>query len=78
MKYELTPLPYPCDALEPCIDAETVKLHHGKHQANYVANLNAALESAPEFDAPESLRELVSNLGSAPEKIRTALRNNGG
>ena len=78
MKYELKPLPYSYGALEPYIDAETVKLHHDKHQANYVANLNAALESAPEFDAPECLATLVSNLKDAPEKIRPALRNNGG
>lgn len=78
MKYELKPLPYSYEALEPYIDAETVKLHHDKHQAAYVAKLNAALESAPEFDAPECMRKLLSNLSDVPEKIRNAVRNNGG
>lgn len=78
MKYELKPLPYPENALEPYIDAQTVKLHHGKHQAAYVAKLNAALEAAPEFSAPQCLETLVSSLASAPESIRGAIRNNGG
>lgn len=78
MKYELKPLPYPENALEPYIDAQTVKLHHGRHQAAYVAKLNAALESAPEFSTPQCLETLVSSLNDAPEKIRAALRNNGG
>lgn len=78
MKYELKPLPYSYEALEPYIDAETVKLHHDKHQASYVAKLNAALESAPEFVAPECLCCLISSLKDVPEKIRTAIRNNGG
>lgn len=78
MKYELQPLPYAQNALEPYIDAETVMYHHDKHQAAYVANLNAAFEKAPEFKAPACLRELVSNLDKVPESIRTAVRNNGG
>ena len=59
MKYELKPLPYPYGALEPAIDAETVKIHHDKHQAAYVANLNAALERAPLFSPPVSLADLI-------------------
>ncbi len=78
MKYELKPLPYSYEALEPYIDAETVKIHHDKHQATYVAKLNAAIESAPEFSAPECMCYLLSNLNNVPEKIRTAIRNNGG
>lgn len=78
MKYELVPLDYDYNALEPYIDAETVRIHHDKHQATYVAKLNAAIESEPSFNAPECLKELISNLDKVPEKIRTAVRNNGG
>lgn len=78
MKYELAPLKYDYNALEPYIDAETVRLHHDKHQATYVANLNAALETDPSFSAPECLKELLSDLGKVPEGMRTAVRNNGG
>lgn len=78
MKYELVPLDYPYDALEPYIDAETVKFHHDKHQATYVANLNAALEAVPDFKAPECLGKLIANLESVPESARNAVRNNGG
>ncbi len=78
MKYELVPLDYDYNALEPYIDAETVKIHHDKHQATYVAKLNAALETAPDFKAPECLKELISNLDKAPASIKGAIRNNGG
>lgn len=76
-KHELPALPYPFDALEPHIDAQTMEIHHDRHHATYVNNLNAALEKHPElFD--KSLDELLSNLDSLPEDIRTAVRNNGG
>jgi len=78
MKYELEPLEYSYNALEPYIDAETVKIHHDKHQAAYVAKLNAALESDPSFKDGGDLEALLSNLTNVPEKIRTAVRNNGG
>jgi superoxide dismutase, Fe-Mn family len=77
MAYELPDLPYPYDALEPYIDEETMRLHHGKHHGTYVANLNAALEKHPETD-PGSVDVLIAELNSVPEGIRTAVRNNGG
>jgi Fe-Mn family superoxide dismutase len=73
----LPPLPYPVDALEPHIDAKTMEIHHGKHHAAYVNNLNKALGEAPGLFA-KSISDLVSNLDAVPEKIRTAVRNNGG
>lgn len=78
MKYTLTPLEYPENALEPWIDAETVALHHGKHQAAYVEKLNAALASEPSFKFDGSVCELISNLDAVPVSIRAAVRNNGG
>jgi Fe-Mn family superoxide dismutase len=77
MAHTLPPLPYAFDALEPHIDAKTMEIHHDKHHAAYVTNLNAALEKAPEL-ADKSLDELLKNLNSVPEAIRTAVRNNGG
>jgi len=77
MPFELPPLPYPYDALEPHIDQLTMQIHHGKHHAAYVTNLNKALESAPHL-AGRSLEDLLSNLDAVPETIRTAVRNNGG
>lgn len=78
MAFTLPALPYPHDALEPHIDKMTMEIHHGKHHAAYVTNLNKALESAPEL-AGKSLEELLSNnLAIVPESIRTAVRNNGG
>ena len=76
-KHELPPLPYPHNALEPYIDEMTMQIHHGKHHATYVNNLNAALEKYPELQA-KSLEELLRNINSVPEDIRTAVRNNGG
>jgi Fe-Mn family superoxide dismutase len=77
MPHTLPPLPYPTNALEPHIDAQTMEIHHGKHHAAYVTNLNAALDKAPELkDKP--LDELLKNLSAVPEAIRTAVRNNGG
>ncbi len=77
MPYELPVLPYPAASLEPHIDARTMEIHHGKHHATYVANLNKALESAPEL-ATRPLESLLSDLASVPESIRGAVRNNGG
>lgn len=78
MPFTLPELPYPADALEPHIDKMTMEIHHGKHHGAYVANLNKALESAPEL-ANKSLEELLANnLAIVPESIRTAVRNNGG
>ena len=77
MAHELPPLPYAPDALEPHIDAQTMTIHHDKHHAAYVNNLNAALEKAPEL-ADKSVLELVQNLDAVPEAIRPAVRNNGG
>lgn len=77
MAFELPPLPYPHDALEPHIDARTMQLHHGKHHAAYTNNLNAALEKHPQLQN-KSIEELLGDLNSIPEDIRTAVRNNGG
>jgi Fe-Mn family superoxide dismutase len=76
MPYELPNLPYDYDALEPTIDEETMHLHHDKHHATYVANLNAALEGS-EWDG-RPLEQVLANLDLIPEEKRTAVRNNGG
>jgi Fe-Mn family superoxide dismutase len=77
MPFTLPPLPYPTNALEPHIDAQTMEIHHGKHHAAYVNNLNAALEKVPELQG-KSLDDLLKNLNAVPEAVRTAVRNNGG
>jgi Fe-Mn family superoxide dismutase len=77
MAFELKPLPYPTDALEPNIDARTMEIHHGKHHATYVTNLNNALKDHPAV-AERGLEGLLANLDAVPEAIRTAVRNNGG
>jgi Fe-Mn family superoxide dismutase len=77
MAFTLPALPYDFAALEPSIDARTMEIHHDKHHAGYVNNLNAALEKAPELQA-KSLDDLLQNLDSVPESIRTAVRNNAG
>ena len=78
MPFTLPALPYAFDALEPHIDAKTMEIHHGKHHAAYVTNLNKALESAPAL-ADKSIEELLANnCAIVPENIRTAVRNNGG
>ncbi len=77
MAHSLPPLPYPSDALEPHIDKQTMEIHHGKHHAAYVNNLNAALEKAPELQS-KSVEDLLRGINSVPEDIRTAVRNNGG
>ncbi|MEM9593241.1 MAG: superoxide dismutase [Acidobacteriota bacterium] len=75
--YSVPDLSYALDALEPHIDARTMGIHHGKHHAAYVANLNKAVDGHAELEG-KSVEELVSNLDSLPESIRTAVRNNGG
>ena len=77
MAYELPALPYAHDALEPHIDAQTMEIHHGKHHQAYINNVNAAIEGNEEL-AGKSVEDLVSDLGSVPEDIRGAVRNNGG
>lgn len=77
MTFELKPLPYSTDALEPHIDARTMEIHHGKHHATYVTNLNNALKDQPAL-ASKSLEEILAHLDTVPEAIRTAVRNNGG
>src|SRR5215510_3801382 len=78
MPHEVPPLGYAFDALEPHIDAKTMEIHHGKHHAAYVTNLNKALESAPDL-ANKTVEELLANnCAIVPENIRTAVRNNGG
>src|SRR5215475_5748125 len=78
MAFTLPALPYAHDALEPHIDKTTMEIHHGKHHAAYVTNLNKALESAADL-ASKSLEELLANnCAIVPENIRTAVRNNGG
>ena len=75
--FKLPDLGYPKDALEPYIDAQTMEIHHGKHHAAYVNNLNAALEKHPELHS-WSIEELLGKIAQVPEDIRTAVRNNGG
>ncbi len=75
--YELDDLPYSHDALEPYIDKNTMEIHHGKHHAGYVKKLNAALDKHPVLKE-RSPEDLLKNLDSVPEDIRTAVRNNGG
>lgn len=77
MAYTLPDLPYAYDALEPHIDTETMHLHHDKHHNAYVNNLNAAIEKHPEL-GNKSIEDLIADLNSVPEDIRTAVRNNGG
>ncbi|MBG9566991.1 superoxide dismutase [Brevibacillus agri] len=77
MAHQLPALPYAHDALEPHIDAQTMEIHHVRHHATYVNNLNAALEAHPDLQQ-KSVEELISNLDALPESIRTAVRNNGG
>ncbi|WP_019636178.1 superoxide dismutase [Paenibacillus fonticola] len=77
MAHQLPALPYANNALEPHIDEQTMMIHHDRHHNTYVTNLNAALESAPELQS-KSLEDLIADLDSVPESIRTAVRNNGG
>ena len=77
MAFQLPELNFPLAALEPHIDAKTMEIHHGKHHAAYVGNLNAALEGHAQFDNA-SIEELCRNISELPESIRGAVRNNGG
>jgi Fe-Mn family superoxide dismutase len=77
MAYELPPLPYPSNALEPHIDAKTMEIHHDKHHQAYITNANKALEGHPDL-AAKPVNELLADLNKVPESIRTVLRNNAG
>jgi Fe-Mn family superoxide dismutase len=77
MAHQLPPLPYDYTALEPTIDEQTMHLHHDKHHAAYVNNLNAAIEKHPEL-ADKSAEALIKDLAGVPDDIRAAVRNNGG
>src|SRR5437660_816646 len=75
-EFSLPPLPYDYGALEPTIDTQTMQIHHDKHHAAYVNNLNAAVKDHPNL--PGNVEELLRGINSVPEAIRTAVRNNGG
>ena len=77
MAYEVPALPYDYAALEPHIDEATMKLHHDKHHAAYVTKLNGAVEKHPEL-GKHTPEELIKNLATLPEDVRTVIRNNGG
>lgn len=77
MAHTLPPLPYAYNALEPHIDEQTMRLHHDKHHAAYVNNLNGAIEGKADLEKL-ALEQLLGNLGAVPEAIRTTVRNNGG
>ncbi|MBX5435657.1 MAG: superoxide dismutase [Alicyclobacillaceae bacterium] len=77
MAHQLPPLPYAYNALEPYIDELTMQIHHDRHHGTYVNNLNAALEGHPDLQA-KSIEDLLKDINSVPESIRTAVRNNGG
>lgn len=77
MAHELPALPYPNNALEPHIDEQTMMIHHDRHHATYVTKLNAALEGHSDLQS-KGIEELIADLDSIPESIRTAVRNNGG
>jgi superoxide dismutase, Fe-Mn family len=77
MAHEVPPLPYAYNALEPHIDEQTMRIHHDKHHAAYVNNLNAALEKHPDLQQ-KRIEDLIKGINTVPEDIRTAVRNNGG
>jgi Fe-Mn family superoxide dismutase len=77
MSFELPPLPYGYDALEPFIDVETMQIHHDKHHQTYTDKLNAVLEKYPDLQS-KPVEELLKDLDSVPEEIRPAVRNHGG
>jgi len=77
MAYELPPLPYPKDALEPYIDAQTMEIHHDKHHAAYVTNVNKAIAGKPDLEG-KTVEQLIGRLKAVPADIRNAVRNNGG
>jgi superoxide dismutase, Fe-Mn family len=76
-EFTLPPLPYDYGALEPHIDTQTMQIHHDKHHAAYVNNLNAALKDHPDLQS-KSIEDLIRGINSVPEAIRPAVRNNGG
>src|SRR4051812_21743476 len=76
MPYEVPPLPYDYNALEPHIDEQTMRLHHDKHHQTYVDRVNAALDGTEWADRP--VEEVLQNLDAVPDDKRTAVRNNGG
>ncbi len=78
MSFSLPDLPYPSQALEPHIDQTTMEIHHGKHHATYVANLNKAVQSAPELEGKSVEELLANNCAAVGENLRTAVRNSGG
>jgi Fe-Mn family superoxide dismutase len=77
MAYELPKLPYDYNALEPHIDARTMEIHHTKHHQAYITNVNNAIKGKPDLEK-KSVEDLIRDLNSVPEDIRTAVRNNGG
>src|SRR5436190_22224626 len=77
MAFKLPDLPYKFDALEPTIDAKTMEIHHGKHHAAYVTNLNKAIEGKPDLEKM-TIEDICANLAKIPADIRGAVRNNGG
>lgn len=77
MSFQMVPLPYAYDALEPTIDAKTVELHYSKHHQTYLNNLNGALEKHPEV-GNLTIEQILSDLNRVPEDIRTVVRNNAG
>ena len=77
MAFEVPPLPYGYNALEPYIDEQTMHLHHDKHHQAYVDNLNKALEKHADWQK-KSVEDILRNINSVPEDVRTAIRNNGG
>jgi len=77
MPHELSPLPYPYNALEPHIDKQTLEIHHDKHHGAYITNLNKALEGHADLQGLD-VEQLIAKLDAVPENIRTAVRNNGG
>ncbi len=77
MSFQMHPLPYAYDALEPVIDAKTVELHYSKHHQTYLTNLNGALDKHPEL-SNLTIEDLLNDLNRVPEDIRTVVRNNGG
>jgi Fe-Mn family superoxide dismutase len=77
MAFTLPPLPYDYNALEPHIDEQTMRIHHDKHHAAYVNNLNTALEGQTELQS-KTIEQILSKLTDLPENIRTTVRNNGG
>src|SRR5579875_3256140 len=76
-EFTLPPLPYDFAALEPHIDAKTMEIHHDKHHQAYVTNLNNALKDHPDLQS-KTIEQLLADINSVPESIRTAVRNNGG